>query len=90
MSQLLLKIYEFWETWEALGAGLKVLKILKEGYTLPFRIQPNLTRSLTIIISYVNPPRNSYLTEALHALMKKTAVEPVENHKSLRFFNRLF
>ena len=28
-----------------LGAGPKVVQILKEGYTLPFRIRPNLTRS---------------------------------------------
>ena len=33
----------------SLGAGPKVIKILKEGYSLPFQIWPNLTRSLTII-----------------------------------------
>ena len=27
---------QFWETWAALGASAKVIKILGEGYTLPF------------------------------------------------------
>ena len=35
------RLHQFWKTWEALGARLKVLKMLKEGYTLPFRTQPN-------------------------------------------------
>ena len=65
------RLHKFWETWEALGASLKVVKIPKEGFTLSFRIRPNLTRSPTIISSYVNPLRNSYLMEVLHALMKK-------------------
>ena len=42
------RLHNFCETWEALGAGPKVVKLLKEGYSLPFWIQPNLTRSLTI------------------------------------------
>ena len=52
-----------------LGASPKVVQILREGYTLPFRIWPNLTRSPTIISCYVNPHRNLYLLEALHQLM---------------------
>ena len=32
----------FWQTWLDLGAGPKVVQILKEGYTLPFRIRPKL------------------------------------------------
>ena len=43
------RLHQFWETWEAPGAGSKVIRIPKKGYTLPFRIRPNLTRSPTII-----------------------------------------
>ena len=78
-------MHQFWETWAALGAGPKVIKILREGYTLPFWIQPNRP---TIISGYVYPPRNSYLTEELHALMQKNAVELVKAQKD--FFNQLF
>ena len=67
-----------------------MVQILKEGYTLPFRIRPKLTRSPTVISCYVNPHRNLYLLEALHQLIDKNAVELVQNQTSLVFFNRLF
>ena len=84
------RLQNFWQTWLDLGAGPKVVQILKEGYTLPFRIQPRLTRSPKVISCYVNPHRNSYLLEALHQLIAKNAVELVRNQTSLGFFNRLF
>ena len=76
--------------WLDLGASPKVVQILKEGYTLPFRFWPKLTRSPTVISCYVNPHRNRYLLEALHQLIDKNAVELVQNQTSLGFFNRLF
>ena len=81
------RLQNFWQTWLDLGAGPKVVQILREGYTLPFLIQPNLTRSPTVISCYVNPHRNSYLLEALHQLIDKNAVELVQNQTSLGFFN---
>ena len=84
------RLQNFWQTWLDLGAGPKVVQILKEGYTLPFRNWPKLTRSPTVISCYVNPHRNSYLLEALHQLIDKNAVELVQNQTSLGFFNRLF
>ena len=80
----------FWQTWLDLGAGPKVVQILREGYTLPFRTRPKLTRIPTVISCYVNPHRNSYLLEALHQLIDKNAVERVRNQTSVGFFNRLF
>ena len=38
------RLQNYWQTWLDLGAGPKVVQILKEGYTLPFWIRPNLTR----------------------------------------------
>ena len=32
------RLQNYWQTWLDLGAGPKVVQILKEGYTLPFRI----------------------------------------------------
>ena len=84
------RLQNFWKTWLDLGAGPKIVQILKEGYTLPFRIRPQLTRSPSVISRYVNPHRNSYLLEALHQLIDKNTVERVRNQNSLRFFNRLF
>ena len=84
------RLQNFWQTWLGLGAGPKVVQILKEGYTLPFRIRPKLTRSPKVVSCYVNPHRNLYLLEALHQLIDKNAVELVQNQTSLGFFNRLF
>ena len=53
--------------------------MLKEGYTLPFQSRPSLTRSPKIINCYVHPHRNLYWLEALHQLMDKDAVKPVQN-----------
>ena len=84
------RLQNLWKTWLDLGAGPKIVQILKEGYTLPFQIRPQLTRSPSVISRYVNPHRNSYLLEALHQLIDKNAVERVRNQNSLGFFNRLF
>ena len=84
------RLQNFWKTWLDLGAGPKVVQILKEGYTLPFRIRPKLTRSPIVISCYGNPRRNSYLLEALHQLMTKNAIELVNKQRSLGFSNRLF
>ena len=46
------RLQNFWQTWLDLGAGPKVVQILRVGYTLPFRTRPNLTRSPTVISCY--------------------------------------
>ena len=84
------RLHQFWEKWEALGSSPKVVTMLREGYTLPFRFRPNLTRSPTVISNYVNPHRQSHLLEALYQLTNKNAVDPVANQNSLGFYNRLF
>ena len=56
------RLQNFWKIWLELGAGPKVVQILKEGYTLPFRIRPYLTRSPSVISCYVNLHRNSDLS----------------------------
>ena len=84
------RLQKFWQTWLDLGAGPKVVQILQEGYILPFRIRPKLTRIPTVVSCYANPLRNSYLLEALHQLIDKNAVEQVSNQTSLGFYNRLF
>ena len=43
-----------------------------------------------VISRYVNRHRNSYLSEALHQLISKNAVEQVQNPKSLGFFQQTF
>ena len=49
-------LHQLCETWVALEVGLNVIRILGEGYTLPFQIPPHLTRTLTITSGSVHPP----------------------------------
>ena len=84
------RLHKCWEKWEALGLSAKVVTTLREGYSLPFRFRPNLTRSPTVICSYHNPAKQSFLLEALYQLVNQNAVEPVENKNSLGFYKRLF
>ena len=49
LHQIGTRLQNYWQTWLDLGAGPKVVQILKEGYTLPFRIQPKLARSPTVL-----------------------------------------
>ena len=81
------RLHQLWETWEALGANPKVIKILKEGHALPFQNQPNLTRSPTIISCCVNPPRNLYLTEALQVPMTKKCSKTGQKSEILSVFH---
>ena len=83
-------LQNFWQTWSHLDANPRVVSILKDGYILPFKLRPPPVRDPLIISGYVNPLRNLYLKEALHAVIHKKAVEIVRVRISLAFFNRLF
>ena len=83
------RLHQFWEKWETLGSSPKVVTTLREGYTLPFRFRPSLTRSPTVISNYVNPQKQSHLL-ALYQLVNKNTVEPVANQNLLGFYNWLF
>ena len=84
------RLQNFWQKWLDLGAGPKVVQILREGYTLPFRTRPKLSRVPTVVSCYGNPRRNLKLLEALHQLTAKNAIELVNKQTSLGVFNRLF
>ena len=48
----------FLEKWLDLGANPRVVSILKEGYTLLFKIRSPLTRSPVVLRGYANPVKN--------------------------------
>ena len=84
------RLQKFWPKWEALGANPRVVSILREGHTLPFKMRPPLTRFPLIRSGYANPARSRALSEALGALVGKLVVEKVVVRTSLSFYNRLF
>ena len=38
------RLHSFWQKWKELGVNQRVVSIIKEGYTLPFKLRPPLTR----------------------------------------------
>ena len=84
------RLQKFWQVWQRLGANPRAVSILKEGYSLPFRLRPPLTRVPIIQSSYANPVKSRFLKEALISLQGKLVVEPVLVRSSLAFYNRLF
>ena len=74
------RLHNFGEKWEALGSSPKVVTTLREGYTLPFRFRPNLTRSPdspTVISNYHNPSKQAHLLEALYQLVNNKTTAAV-------------
>ena len=49
------RLQNLWQTWLDLGAGPKVIQTLREGYSLPFRARPKLTRYPMVVSCYVHP-----------------------------------
>ena len=84
------RLQSFWQVWQNMGSNPWVVSILKEGYTLPFKQRPHLTRFPLIQNGYSSPTRNMYLKEALISLINKLVVEKVVVKSSLAFYNRLF
>ena len=84
------RLQKFWQKWQSLGANPRVVSILKEGYTLPFKIRSPLTHSPLIKSGYAHPVKNQFLKEALLDLINKLVVERVVVQSSLAFYDRLF
>ena len=84
------RLQKFWQVWLSLGANPRVVSILQEGYTLPFKIRPPLTRSPVIKSGYAHPHKSKALYQAVTDLINKLVVEKVIIRSSLAFYNRLF
>ena len=84
------RLQRFWQVWLSLGSNPRVVSILREGYQLPFKERPLLTRYPVIASGSSNPLRSKNLNEALQSLGLKQAIERVSVQASLGFYNRLF
>ena len=73
----------------------KVVTVQREGYTVLFWFQPNLTRYPAIKSCYVNLHRNLYLVDALHQLLNQTfsgfkTQQPVETYPRHQYLKQIF
>ena len=67
-----------------------MLKIITNGYVLPFLSKPNLVRFPLIVSEYKALPKDQALADCIQSLLSKNAIERVENVKCLGFYSRLF
>ena len=84
------RLQKFWHIWQEMGANPQVVSILKDGYALPFKMRPPLTRLPLSRSGYANPAKNRFLKEALLTLINKLVVEIVVVKSSLAFDNGYF
>ena len=84
------RLQVFWQTWASMGASPRVVSILKNGYTLPFRTKPTLTREPLSRSRYTTFVRQNLLQESVWSVLAKQAIERVHKSSSLGFYNRLF
>ena len=84
------RLQNFWQVWQKLGSNPRVVSVLKDGYSLPFRERPHLSRFPLVVSKYANPTKSKALVAALSDLRQKQAVEKVVVQSSLAFYNRIF
>ena len=84
------RLQSFWQVWQEWGSNPRVVSVLRDGYSLPFRGRPHLSRFPLIVSKYASLVKSKALLEALASLIQKKAVEKVVIRSSLAFYNRLF
>ena len=82
--------YRYWRVWEDLNMHPRVVLVLKQGYCLPFKEKPPLSRFPAIRSSYSSLVKQEALLESVQQMVQKRAVVPVQNKNSLGFYSRLF
>ena len=84
------RLRRFFAQWEHQGAHRSILSLLRDGYKLPFREHPNLSRVPCITSGYAGSDRQSILLASIQDLLHKGAIEVVHTQNSLGFYSRLF
>ena len=80
------RLREYWRHWQSIGASKQVVRWLRDGYMLPFRLNhrglpvvPPLHRNppASLVTSYSNPTKQAQLDKMLHELLGKRAIREV-------------
>ena len=84
------RLRQFLPEWEKHGSHQLITGLIRDGYKLPFREHPNLSRVPCIISSYTGFNKQSALWTSIQDLLQKGAVDVVHTPESLGFYSRLF
>ena len=80
----------FLPVWKNLGAHHSIQSLIAEGYKLPFRERPKLSRTPCITSGFADLNKQSALSTAIQDLIRKGAIDIVQKPDSLGFYSRLF
>ena len=80
----------FWQTWQKLGADPYIVRLLREGYTIPFREIPQLSRIPLVNSRYQDPHKNSLLQQAVDEMLSKAAQTGFEGRTNRMKFKEAF
>ena len=84
------RLRQFLPEWEKHGSHRLITGLIRDGYKLPLRERPNLSRVPCIISSYAGFDKQNALWTSIQDLLQKGAVEVVHTPESLGFYSRLF
>ena len=80
----------FLPVWKNLGAHHSIQSLIAEGYKLPFRERPKLSRTPCITSGFADLNKQSALSTAIQDLIRKGAIDIVQKPDSLGFYSHLF
>ena len=66
------RLGDYWRVWEDLNVHLRVVLVLKQGYCLPFKEKPPLSRFPAIRSSYSSPVKQQALLESVQQMVQKS------------------
>ena len=84
------RLRQFLPEWERLGSHRLITGLIRDGYKLPFRERPNLSRVRCTVSSYAGFDKQNALWTSIQDLLQKGAIEVVHTPDSLGCYSRLF
>ena len=80
----------FLHEWQKQKTHQSILSLIQDGYKLPFRKHPKLSRFPCISSGYAGSDRQNALLTSIQDLLQKGAIKVVHTKHSLGFYSRLF
>ena len=84
------RLRRFLPEWQKQKTHQSILSLIQDGYKLPFRECPKLSRFPYISSGYAGSDRQNALLTSIQDLLQKGAIEVVHTKNSLGFYSRLF
>ena len=84
------RLQQYAKVWHNLHVHPRVVGLLNEGYLLPFKIRPKLSKIPLILSHYRNAHKEKILTDTVQDLLQKGAITKVLDPITPGFYSRVF